>query len=56
VARDPDFLNKTCEENETNSKTCKENEANSAPKKWGMIPWNKASEGVQSAQEPTLTP
>jgi len=46
VARDPDFLNKTYEENE----------ANSAPKKWGMIPWNPVSEGVKRAQEPTLTP
>ena len=46
VARDPDFLNKTYEEKE----------ANSAPNEWGMIPWNPVSEGVNRAQDPTLTP
>jgi hypothetical protein len=48
VARDPDFLNKTYEENEANFKAYKENktnsvpqEADSAPKECVMIPWNE---------------
>jgi hypothetical protein len=43
VAGDPDFPNKTYEENEATFKKYKENEANSAPEKivTKMIPWNE---------------
>jgi hypothetical protein len=43
VAGDPDFPNKTYEENEANFKKYKENEASSAPEKivTRMIPWNE---------------
>ena len=63
VARDPDFLNKTYEENEANFKKYRENEANSAPEKivTKMIPWNEwnqmsddAKRALESAS--TLTP
>ena len=43
VTGDPDFPNKTYEENEANFKKYKENEASSAPEKivTRMIPWNE---------------
>ena len=44
VARDPDYLDKTPEENAANFKAYKENKANSAPKECRMIPWNEWNE------------
>ena len=63
VARDPDFLDKTFEQNEANFKKYKENEANSAPEKivTRMIPWdewNQMSDDAKRALESAgiLTP
>jgi hypothetical protein len=61
VARDPDYLDKTPEENEANFKKYKENQANSAPEKivTRMIPWdewNQMSDDAKRALESALTP
>ena len=61
VARDPDYLDKTPEENKANFKKYKENQANSAPEKivTKMIPWNEwnqMSDDAKKALESALTP